>query len=295
MNVCIATSNYIPDIGGIVTFNRNLCSLLNRFDHRTIILYIGYNAKGTDEDEIIHEGRLVRVILKKTYLKYRNEWSAYFRPHGLDAPNWIAMGLAMKEWLLSNSRAYYIDIIEATDYGGIGIFLCHADLPPVVLTGHGSLLQYSRYNYTIKDDHYKAIKRLEELSFLHADAIIAHSPLDQSDLQNLFQRKVELAPIPWSNDPSVTNKAVLKDKFLTIGGLETIKGIYDMVEAMELMKKKSVSIEVTWIGRDTWLAPHHQKMSLFLQKKYPGIWQKNFKWVNEYSFKKHRRKLQQLH
>jgi glycosyltransferase involved in cell wall biosynthesis len=284
MTVCIATDGFPPQVGGIATFNQHLSGLLTNAGHNVIVLYIGYEAQHNEEDDVIREGCLTRVILKKTYSTILETWKPYFRPGGFDAPNWIAIGLSMREWLFKNHQEYKIDIIEASDYGGCGIFLTDPKLPPVIITGHGSLLQYSRYNYTNKDDHFKVVRKLEELSFTHADAVIAHSPLNQHDLQALFDREILFAHIPWSPPVALSEKPATKDQLLVVGGLQPVKGIYQMAEAMELLYGKRSGITLTWIGGDTFLAPGQKKMSAYLEKKYPGIWQKSFCWQNSQSY-----------
>ena len=130
---------------------------------------------------------------------------------------------------------YGIDIIEVSDYGGLGIFLTDDALPPVVLTGHGSLLQYSRYNFTRDDEHAAVIRKLEHASYTYAQAVIAHSPLDQEDLKILFNRNIDLALIPWEW-PEHTPLQNTMDKMVVLGGLQPIKGIYELAGALQLLK-----------------------------------------------------------
>jgi glycosyltransferase involved in cell wall biosynthesis len=98
----------------------------------------------------------------------------------------------------------------------------------------------------------------------------------------LFNRDIELATIPWCFDIP-TNKSVKNnEKIVTIGGLQPIKGIYDALDAMEILYKKGKSnITLNWIGNDTHLAPNHQKMSEYLKNKYIHCWAKNFIWKGE--------------
>lgn len=282
MTVCIATDGYPPQTGGIATFNRHLTNLLTKAGHRVVVLYPGYDSTINDEDSVLTEGLLTTVLLKQTYIRFKNEWQPYFKPGGYDAPNWIAIGLSMREWLMKNHKEFGIDIIEAADYGGCGIFLCDENLPPVVITGHGSLLQLSRYNNVIPDDNFEAIKWLEGASFKYASAVIAHSPINQQDLEKTIHRKIELARIPWTSSTkaditSISNSA----KLIVVAGLHPVKGILEMAKAMNLLLEEKRDIKVEWIGGDTWLAPGQQKMSVYLAKQFPAIWQKTLIWRNE--------------
>lgn len=279
MTICIATDGYPPQVGGIATFNQHLVTLLTAAGHKAIVLYVDYDNE--DDDLVTTDGNLTKVQLRKTFSKYYKQWQPYFRPGGFNAPNWIATGFAMQEWLLQNRTKYNIDIIEASDYGGCSIFLVRDDLPPVVITGHGSLLQYSRYNFTIKDDNYNVVRQLEEFSFLAADAIIAHSLLNKEDLTKLFKREILLAKIPWTDSGLINESAPSTENIIVVGGLQPIKGIYDTATAMEILQEQKSPLELHWIGGDTWLAPGQQKMSTYLESKYPTAWQKNLIWENE--------------
>lgn len=281
MTICIATDGFPPQVGGIATFNKHLVSLLTDADHKVIVLYMAYDSE--ENDQIITEGLLTKVILRKTYQQHYKQWQGYFRPGGYDAANWIAIGMAMRQWLLSNNNQFNIDVIEASDYGGCGIFLCDGSLPPVIITGHGSLVQLSRYNYSNNDDSYRVVCKLEELSFIQADAVIAHSQVNKLDLEKLFKRHIESATIPWINKDTGDNHPADKNKLLVIGGLQPAKGVYTMAAAMELLSFKQPGIVLEWIGGDTWLAPGQQKVSTYLEKKYPFVWQHNFIWKNEQS------------
>jgi glycosyltransferase involved in cell wall biosynthesis len=278
MTVCIATSDYLPTVGGISTFNLELSLILAAAGHKAIVLF-ATDEDGPDEIQDELNGNLI-VNLKTSYRKHLSAYSPYFSSGGFDAPRWIALGMAMKEWLTGNHNQFGIDVIEASDYGGLGIFLSDPGLPPLILTGHGSLLQYSRYNFARNDDHFKVICKLEELSFRNADAIIAHSPLDKNDLENLFDRMIEFAHIPWRynelGDPYKPNI----QKILVVGGLQPIKGVYVMAEAMQLVSVKYPELMLYWIGPDTWFAPGQKKMSGYLAEKYPEGW-RQFIWQGE--------------
>jgi glycosyltransferase involved in cell wall biosynthesis len=282
MTICIATDGFSPQVGGIATFNKHLVAALLSAGHTVIVLYIDYDSN--DEDRIMADGQFTKVVLRRTYTQYYKKWQPYFRPGGFNAPNWIAIGMAMREWILANQRLYNIDIIEVSDYGGAGIFLCDAALPPVVITGHGSLLQFSKYNFTGNEDSTEVIQQLERLSYVHADAVIAHSPANKEYLNSLCKREIAFSLMPWINEMGLIQKPVQDYKLVVVGGLQPVKGVYEMAAAMEILQRKEAAFTVYWIGGDTWLAPGYQKMSSYLQHKYPFVWQQNFIWKNEQSY-----------
>ncbi len=278
MTICFPTDGQPYGVGGISTFNNHLFALLLKEGHRVIAIHTETGSTG--DDSISSNGFYTQVILRKTGNPYLDAWKPYFRPGGFDAPNWIAKGMATREWLLSNHKAYQIDIVEVADYGGLGIFLCDNSLPPVIITGHGSLFQFAGINYSGKNDSLEVITRLEELSCLSADAIITHSQLNKTRLEKWLKKPVRVTSMPWQYHQ---NRACSKvpGKFITIGGLQPVKGIYDLMDAMELLRVKAAPIQVTWIGGDTWLAPAYQQMSVYLQKKYPDTWQHRLIWAGE--------------
>lgn len=281
MTICIATSNYLPEEGGITTFNRYLSDMLQQTGHKAIILTVGYNSKQEDDDEVTNEQNGVIIIrLKKTYHKFLKKYKGYFRPGGLDAPNWIAMGYAMREWLLKNKNTYSIDIIEAGDYGGIGIFLCDNALPPVVLTGHGSLYQLSKYNYVLNDDHAKVVRKLEYLSYKSAMGVITHSAAAAQDVTNIAGCTVFPATIPFKKK-EINYKPAIDNLFaLSIGGLQKVKGVLVLADALKILHRQSFLIKVKWAGVDTFTAGPHLSVVETLATDYPEIWNTYFEWVN---------------
>ncbi|MBI3137630.1 MAG: glycosyltransferase family 4 protein [Sphingobacteriales bacterium] len=280
MNICLVTLNSLNQPGGISTYYTQLTRLLTQAGHRIFLLTPNQLAGEDDEDQWLESGLLTTVFLKKNYSAEKRKWSPYFRPGGFDAPNWIAKGMATREWLLSNHKAYQIDIVEVADYGGLGIFLCDNSLPPVIITGHGSLSQFAGLNYSGKNDSLELITRLEELSFKSADAIITHSQFNKNSLEKWLKKTVRVTSIPWQN---MQNRVCSREpgKLICIGGLQPVKGIYDLLDAMTLLREKAPHIRVTWIGGDTWLAPAYQQMSVYLQKKYPDTWQHRLIWAGE--------------
>lgn len=276
MTVCIATDGFPPQTGGIATFNEHLASLLLGAGHRVVVLYTDYDTTG--EDWVQTEGNLTLVRLRDTYHKHYNGWKRYFRPGGFDAPNWIAIGSGMQEWLLRHHREYGIEVVEASDYGGAGIFLCHPDLPPTVITGHGSLVQFAPYNNIIAGDSSNVIQKLESLSYQYAAAVISHSHVNAKDLEQRSQREISRALSPWHWQGQEYPAVSWQGSVMAAGGLQPVKGVSVTAAAMEKLSAIDPSLRLTWFGGDTWLAPGYGKMSDWLAKQYPNVWQKNFIW-----------------
>ena len=280
MTICIATANFPPQSGGIATFYGHLTSLLLKNNHSVIVLMPDEHASEDDADEVQTNNRFTKILLKKKYAYYRLQYQLYFPPEGLSAPEWIAAGLAMRDWLLENQKKYGIEVVEVSDYGGIAAFLIDDSLPPVVVTGHGSYTQVSRYNYSKNDRHSKVVRILEKISFQLADGVIVNSPLNKKDLEILFGRQIEFSTAPFLVS---TEKELMKNSGcpLIIGGLQKIKGSITTADAVHLCISQKKNIRLCWIGGDTYTAPNIHKMSAFLQEAYPDVWNKSFFWLSE--------------
>lgn len=283
MTVCIATDNYLPLVSGISTFYKNLANLLTQNGHTVLVLTIDYAGDHLADDHITIQNNITIVRLRKTFYTYYNKYQDYFRPGGYQCYNWMAMGMAMKEWIGSNYKKYEIDIIEVSDYGGVAAFLVSTDFPPVVITGHGCLTQLYQYNNTITDTHLEVIKKLELIGFQNAAAIIAHSPLNQDDLERIAGRNTDFATIPWLPLEHLIVKDVKQDSIIVVSGLSAVKGAIVMAEAMRLVKTLNSNLKLTWIGGNTYTAPGQKPLAEYLQQTYPDIWNINFIWKNEFS------------
>ncbi|MCB0471648.1 MAG: glycosyltransferase, partial [Flavobacteriaceae bacterium] len=198
MNVCIATSNYTPDKGGIATYSRRLAKILAVAGHSVIILTIDLTTEVIEPDSLEKiENNILLIRLKKSFRTKYIYYKKYFKEGSIDAPYWIATGLAMQEWITNNYNSYNIDIIEASAYGGIGVFLIGKQFPPVLLSGHGTFFQYKRINKNKENEQTKLIEKLELLAFHRADGIISHSPLSKKDIEKYTTIKVHLARIAF--------------------------------------------------------------------------------------------------
>ena len=277
MTICIATDVFMPSTGGIASFYSLLSEMLARNGHKLIVLTAGDE---NEKDKVEEFSGITRVQLRNRYISYKKKYGAYFLPGGLDAPGWIAKGLAMRDWLNENHKNFSIDIIEATDYGGLAAFFVSQELPPVAITGHGAYSQLKKYNAVINDAQSKLLCEMEMIAFQVADTIITHSPLNQLDLIAFTNRPVEFSPAPWPN-PSVAEVSTANGSLLVVGGLQKIKGAITTMSALEKCQKKNIDLSLHWVGGDTFTAPGVKKMSWFLETNYPGLWNKNFRWLGE--------------
>ena len=277
MTVCIVTDSFPPDLGGIATFYGNLSSMLIASGHKVIVMKVDLDADVADDDLLIQDGLMTVVILKKSFIEKYNYYRKFFRPGGLNAPAWISAGLTMRDWLLKNTELYDINIIDVTDYGGMGVFFCHPELPPVAVTGHGTLTQYSKINHVNKDDHYKVIIRLEQLSFKFAAIILSYSPANQSDLKETFNRTIDFSTAPWIKDELIHLKTNTSGLPLVVAGVQKIKGAELLTQALKDPVAKDLYVE--WIGIDFYTAPGGTSMAGYMNQTYSDVWNKQLIWL----------------
>lgn len=276
MTVCIATDNNIGSNNGISTFNLHLSSLLQEAGHKVVLLCTEENCNN-EPDEVIQKGSLTTIIFKKSYSREKEKHTPYYLTGSFDAPRWIAIGKVYSSWLLENTTHYQIDIIEVSDYGGIGVFLCAKDLPPVVITFHGPLSQICNYNPCPEDDHYKTITKLEQISFKFAQGVIAHSQISLEIAKSLTTTPVFKTSIPWkrAKEAFITD---IEDHALVIGGLQTIKGADILCRSLQRLYKHPVKPTIYWIGEDSCSSPKLTSMAEYLKRKYPPVWNRQLIW-----------------
>lgn len=134
--------------------------------------------------------------------------------------------------------------------------------------------------------HSYVIKKLEALTYAHTDAIIAHSPMNVADLENITGKIIHFSRAPWlppaeAEPPSMS--IAKNDTNIIVSGLQMIKGAAIMAEATRIIIKENINWKVNWVGGDTHTAPGGKRVSSWLASKYSDIWNKHFFWSDEKS------------
>lgn len=281
MTICIASSNYYPSAGGIATFTYRLAALLHQNGHKAVVLTVDPDLSDKEDSITTQNNGVIVVRLNKSFQTQYTYYQKYFRQGGIDAPYWIAMGIAMKDWLIKSKEQYNFDLIDASAYGGFAAFLQHPSLPPVVLSGHGAFFQYKALNENRDDDHSKVVEQLERMAFKNANAFICHSPQSKADIETYTRRPVYQARIPFLFEKRVSGKTTLpttQSKYaLVVGSLQKLKGPEVLCEALSKMDAES-NLAVTWIGSDNYRQANGVLMSKYLAAKYPGVWGISLQW-----------------
>jgi len=284
MTICIATSNYFPDTGGIATYSRRLATLMANAGHKAIVLTIDIAAMADEEDSLETEKNGILIIkLKTTFHKHYTFYKKYFKQGNMDASYWIATGFAMQEWMSANMHKYNIDIIEASAFGGIGSFLKGKGFPPFLLSGHGAFFQYKHFNNNKEDEQTRLVEKLEQLAFKIADGIISHSQQSKKDIEQYTSAKVHIARIAFVPEYNFLvearqEKNANQKYVLVVGSLQQLKGPFILFDALKQINKKQSGLEIRWAGTDNYFQETGELMSKYLEKKYPELWNKQIIW-----------------
>ena len=276
MTICIATDAFLPHNSGIATHNSYLVRLLHQAGHTVIVLTVNFNSLN-GVDTIEKKDGITVVTLKNSYTKEFSYFSRFIKSGSREAVVWLSLGTAMRKWLTDNNTAFDFDIIECSDYGGLGSFITDSSLPPVVVMCHSMLTQLSQHEFYNQDENLSLIRFLETNAIQQADAIICHSYSNTEEIAKTFNKKALYATAPWINDtPQIISQP--KNTFLVASRLQVCKGALVMAETLLSLQQQHPDIKVVWIGDDTYTGPKGSMVSKFIKKNFPSIWQKSFVW-----------------
>lgn len=286
MTICLCSVISSDAIGGANTFNRHFIEIFPKQGQTLLFLTIGKEADAQKPDMMHTDGQFKKVVLNKSYFKRLQEFRKYFRPGGSNAPGMLAAGYAMREWLLEHHERLAIDCIEVSDGGGLGIFLADTRLPPVVLGGHGSNLQISRYDHTAYDEHGSVLKLLEGLSYRHCDGIVTHCHKNKKDLASFASIPIYVSKIPF--EPGFLPPCTETAHGIVTGSLRVFKGPQLLLDALQVLLQKNDPVIMNWVGADSKSFKGYKSAAGFLQQRYPDVWNTAFFWKGAQSREKAR-------
>jgi len=272
MTICIVTSNFEPQTGGIASFSLQLANVLLQAGHTPLVLTPGLT--GSEDDTDTTKGFTV-VRLRTRFVPLLTEWEARLPAKSVHAAWWIAAALSIREWLAANYQQWKIDCIDCGDYGGLAA--AFYDLPlPVLITGHGSFSQVKKFNAVNEDEQTTLLSKLETIALNGATAIITHSDQYVQLLEGTLKAPVKKALPPFIL-PATVDVDTETGLLVVAGGLQKIKGADTMLQAMQLLDSTN-SYRLEWAGADTFTAPGGNLVSKWLAEKYPAVWQHLFTW-----------------
>ena len=277
MHICFAIPEYLPNPGGIATYYSRLAPLLLKDGHIVTILHIGY-------DEPVREPRGIQIVdLRKSR---RNRERQLFRllTETYHLPVFaMASGLAMRDWLRANAKKEGIDIVEGADFLGMSALLLDDDLPPHLLTCHGSYGQICHYTgKKLVQEEDQIVASLELVSLSNADGVIAYSPSNADCWSDYMGRTVSMTRAPWTSSSAVdaefekSGGGAEMVNGLVIGRFQIWKGAIVLLDALNHYPKETSGVLINWIGGECEHPETGEPLSEFARKRYPEIWGKRF-------------------
>ncbi|KAA0231871.1 glycosyltransferase family 1 protein [candidate division KSB1 bacterium] len=278
MHICLATREFPPITnGGIASYYVHLAQLLADHGHEVTVLTVGKEGK---ESLWTYPG--VRVIRlshpsEKLFRRLRRRFEV-----GMDsAARSIADGLAMRDWLFANATKMDIDVVETVEFDGAAPFLIENELPPTLVMCHGSNGQVKFHTQKGETPRQKLINSLEVMSIGLADEVGCYSPLNAEDWERFIGRKPRFITAPYKfADPRILKKSYdTNNTGIVVGRMNNWKGIFELVEALNLCVQRGNNVKIRWIGSDQ-AAPLESVKSVkaYLQERYPSLWGKHFLW-----------------
>ena len=197
----------------------------------------------------------------------------------------LADSLAIRSWVATEGIDNGVDIVACADFLGFGALMAGLELPPVVVTGHGTLGQISQHSHNEmvggKED--QLVVCLEEISMSAAAAINCYSPTNLGYWEKHCGRSVTFTKAPFIRDDGSHTRASKRQQShrtltaLVVGRLQNWKGPVVLMDALRLMRCPGL-LQVKWFGSDTNTGPGNEPMSGFLRREYRDLWGSHFQW-----------------
>ena len=291
MNICLATGEFLPALGGIATYTHNLAVLLTQSGHTVTVL-----TSSAVPDDLDFAYAVVSVHQQAGAEIARLQQNVANVPPSVHRH--LATGLALRDWLDHNAAGRAFDAIEVPEFGGYGAFLAGLDLPALAVTCHGSYGQMRHYQSNQGGgSKYSVLVGLESQLMTLADAISAYSPSNAGAWAAFLGRDVPFVPAPWlpetvdaahtSHCHSCESRNPLADDppqpetvhGIVVGRLQDWKGALELAAALDKCHERTVPVRIRWIGSDTHTAPDKGSMAAYLAQHHPRVWGHSLQWT----------------
>lgn len=281
MHICLATHEFPPVVtGGISTYYSTLAKLLTKGGHRVSVLTIG----DASSDEQWQKDRVNVVRLDERIAYFQKLINRFWNP--VDTGHFgyfAAVGLAMRGWLREHAVEDQIDVLDIPEYYGTAAFLLELELPPVVVTCHGSVGQVAYHQASDLRSGDQFIASLEQISITSSDEVACYSPSNQVVWREFSGRNPRFVTAPF--DVNLIESRPLRSSqsnvftCVVVARLQSWKGVLETIEALRISRSRGIPLGVQWIGRDTLTAPDSGSMRSYLEREYPDLWGSSFLWT----------------
>lgn len=260
---------YPQEAGGIIRFYKELLPALSAKGCSVKVL-VG-SAYTRQDYHTDWKGIEVSYLSPSLFDKYADQFSRYEMLPLVRKS--LASAWAMYEQ--ANKGEGY-DLVECTDFGLGFIPWVTEQNKPVLVRMHGSTGQIN-YHDPIPSENLEAdfIRQLELTLLPYASAIETHSKVNAVFWSRLLKRDVGLVyPVM---ETAAEPPLLLPERLpgaLVAARLQYWKGPLILASALE----RNTDIHVDWYGRDMPYQHTGKKMSAHLAVKFPGIWQRSFRY-----------------
>ena len=271
-----ALPEWLPHLGGLATFYLHLARCRSELGLPTTVLT-------TQKEAVDPDWPHVKVV------KLADQRYAHFIRYCQWLPkDWevtamsLAAGTAMRDWLRANTPDNAV--VFAAEFLGYASLLCGKDLPPLVVTAHGSMGQISaRSQGGMQSPDAPFLRMLESDALLRADLTTAYSPLNASEWSTTLGRNIPCIDPPFfpyqELDTNIDKTEGGPVRGIVVGRLQDWKGALTLAHALELMSTdERAQLQIDWFGGDTQTAPGGGSLAQWLKKQHPNVFGNTFQW-----------------
>lgn len=269
--VVFALPEWLPHPGGLATFYVQLAQGLASHGVSITVL----TAQETVDASSLPGVTVVNLIDEKN--------QAMVRLMQKLPPGWslsamsLALGWVFRRWV--ENFAPSDCLVFAPEFLGYASLLTGGNLPPLIVTAHGSMGQiHSMDDYRNAPPDWEFVAGLESESLLRAAAATAYSPLNAADWSAHLPREVSFVPPCFACGEGQARPRSTADTLqaVVVGRLQSWKGAIELAEA--LAETSDTAIRAQWFGADTNTAPDGSSMAAYLERRYPEVWGSRLIW-----------------
>ncbi len=275
MHITYITSEFVTEKnkGGLATYLNNIARIMSCHGQEVTIITL------SDTNEEFHYETGINVIRVRAR-NIRSKEEIVGREFDLLYNSW-----KLYQAVTKLHRVKKIDIIQAANYQGIGIFR-HYKIPTVIRASsdnsflrNAAMLDF-KYQVALKEKTFEDY--LELLSVRQADCAYAPSKCCAEILQKRSGRKLEVVESPFIKektemDRSVYETKLLNKRYLLMNcSLSLLKGTHLLIQLTDYLMKKYPDLFLVYAGRDLGLLQkdgNRQSVAEVLgrqSKKYEG-------------------------
>jgi glycosyltransferase involved in cell wall biosynthesis len=269
LRLLLLTPEYASFGGGIATFYRGLLRSFSSLGHSVRVVEGSALATATSRNctSLELEGVSTEQLETSRFLRWFENFghlsaAPTFRRH-------LAAAWAMWEQALEGPD---FDVVEATDWGLLGVPPVVVGSHPTILQAHASCGQIAGYDKVQGDEVSDILIRMVELAAMSAATEIqTYSPANAAFWAAQLKREVTMIRPAWSAHPR-SGTSNISDRGLVIGRLQSWKGPETLCEALRLLGPRAPA--VGWIGREVDWPRSNVSASVHLASRYPDVWGK---------------------